>query len=199
MWKSGCLVSFININNLPTVNLVLGLEGSNARTEIIYGTPNIIKGTLQRLSAAVNKIDVCISSAAVEGTVKAEPIFKETLRLKEIGIKIRYISEITKQNIPYCKSLMLTAEFRHMDGIKGNFSIVDGRDYQATAAVNEGDPPSESVLSTARAFVDQQQFIFDMLWHKAIPAKQRIKEIEQGLKREFIETIQRPLRDAKDF
>ena len=29
-----------------------------------------------------------------------------------------------------------------------------------------------------------------MLWKKAIPAKQRIKEIEEGIKREFIETIQ---------
>ena len=31
-----------------------------------------------------------------------------------------------------------------------------------------------------------------MLWRKAIPAKQRIKEIEHGLKREFIETIRDP-------
>ena len=31
-----------------------------------------------------------------------------------------------------------------------------------------------------------------MLWKKAIPAKQRIKEIEEGVKREFIETIQDP-------
>ena len=31
-----------------------------------------------------------------------------------------------------------------------------------------------------------------MLWRKAIPAKKRIKEIEEGLKREFIETIQDP-------
>src|SRR5512145_1037950 len=29
-----------------------------------------------------------------------------------------------------------------------------------------------------------------MLWRKAIPAKHRIKEIEENLKREFIETIQ---------
>jgi hypothetical protein len=29
-----------------------------------------------------------------------------------------------------------------------------------------------------------------MLWKKAIPARQRIKEIEEDLKREFIETIQ---------
>jgi hypothetical protein len=32
-----------------------------------------------------------------------------------------------------------------------------------------------------------------MLWRKAILAKQRIKEIEEGLKREFIETIQDPI------
>ena len=32
-----------------------------------------------------------------------------------------------------------------------------------------------------------------MLWRKAIPAKQRIKEIEEGLKREVIETIQDPI------
>jgi hypothetical protein len=31
-----------------------------------------------------------------------------------------------------------------------------------------------------------------MLWKKAIPAKQRIKEVEQGLKREFMETIRDP-------
>jgi hypothetical protein len=29
-----------------------------------------------------------------------------------------------------------------------------------------------------------------MLWRKAIPSKQRISEIEEGIKREFIETIQ---------
>jgi hypothetical protein len=92
---------------------------------------------------------------------------------------------------------MLTAELRHMDGIKGNFSIVDERDYQATATVKEGDPPDESVLSTARAFVEQQQYIFDMLWHKAIPAKQRIGEIEQGLKREFMDTMQDPYETQK--
>jgi hypothetical protein len=46
-----------------------------------------------------------------------------------------------------------------MDGYQWNFSILDGRDCQAIAAVNEVDPPNVSVLSTARAFVDQQQFI----------------------------------------
>ena len=81
MWKGGYVVPLVNIDNLPRVNLVLGLEQSNTRTEIIYGTQNIIKRTLQKVSATVKKIDVCISSAAAEGTVKVGPIFKETPRL----------------------------------------------------------------------------------------------------------------------
>jgi two-component system, OmpR family, sensor histidine kinase VicK len=40
--------------------------------------------------------------------------------------------------------------------------------------------------------VSQQQYFFDMLWQKAIPANQRIKEIEEGVKREFIDTIREP-------
>jgi len=36
-----------------------------------------------------------------------------------------------------------------------------------------------------------------MLWKKAIPVKHRIKEIEQGLKREFVETIQDPYETQK--
>src|SRR5690554_452657 len=38
----------------------------------------------------------------------------------------------------------------------------------------------------------KQQYFFDMLWRKAIAAKQIIKEIEHGLKREFMESIQDP-------
>jgi hypothetical protein len=159
-------------------------------TEIIYGLDTIVERTLKRLSQANKKIDACISGAAIAGIVKAKPVFDITVSLKKKGVKIRYVTEITRQNILYVKELMKTAEFRHMDGIKGNYSIVDGIDYQATAAVDEGEGPTESVLSTARAFVDQQQFVFDMLWKKSISAKQRINEIEEGLKREFIETIQ---------
>jgi two-component system sensor histidine kinase VicK len=172
------------------------LKSSGARirkTEVVYGTENIINRTLQRLSGTQCKIDVCISSAANEGLVKAEMVYKIMCQQKEKGAKIRHITEITSRNLPFCRMIMEVAEVRHMDGIKGNYSIVDNVDYQATAAVEEGDLPSESVLSNVPAFVDQQQFVFDMLWNKAIPAKQRIKEIDQGLKREFIETIQDPV------
>ena len=53
------------------------------------------------------------------------------------------------------------------------------------------------IISTVKAVVNQQPYFFDMLWKKAIPATQRIKEIEQGLKREFMETIRDPYETQK--
>lgn len=48
------------------------------------------------------------------------------------------------------------------------------------------------VISSVKVLVEQQRYFFDMLWSKAIPVKQRIREIEEGAKREFIETIRDP-------
>jgi len=81
-------------------------------------------------------------------------------------------------------------EVRHLDEVKGNFGVLDGIYYRASARLKASSPPPLLISSTVRAFVEQQEYFFDMLWKKAIPAKQRIKEIEENLKREFIETIQ---------
>lgn len=65
--------------------------------------------------------------------------------------------------------------------------------YYASANSHEVEGISQQIFATTREFVDQQQLFFDTLWSKAIPAKNRIKEIEEGLKREVIETIQDPV------
>ncbi len=84
---------------------------------------------------------------------------------------------------------MKNCELRHLDEVKGSFGISDGIYYRASAKTRLSSPPPLLICNTLRAFVEQQQYFFEMLWKKAIPAKQRIKEIEENLKREFIETI----------
>ncbi|MFL6343512.1 MAG: hypothetical protein ACJ72U_18460 [Nitrososphaeraceae archaeon] len=113
--------------------------------------------------------------------------------IRRRGCRIRLITDISEANVSYCKELAKYVELRHFDGIKGNFGIVDGISYGASARSQEGKFPTEYIYSTVKSFVEQQQYFFDMLWNKAIPAKQRIKEIQEGLKREFIETIQDPV------
>ena len=88
--------------------------------------------------------------------------------------------------------MMKIVELRHLDEIKGNFGISDEKEYRASARVEEGQPPKVLIRSTMKDFVEEQQYFFDMLWARAIPARQRIKEIEEGAKREFVEPIRDP-------
>ncbi|HEX6378454.1 MAG TPA: hypothetical protein VFZ60_05175 [Nitrososphaeraceae archaeon] len=146
--------------------------------------------------------------------MNAKPIVDAIIDLKKRGIKTRLITEITRDNLDACKEIMkITTAVRHLDEVKGNFSISDESIYEATMIGNflipdrvspsvlsskleqnsqEAKLSTQSIYSTVKAFVGQQQYFFEMLWRRAIPAKQRIKEIEEGLKREFIETIQDP-------
>jgi two-component system, OmpR family, sensor histidine kinase VicK len=53
-------------------------------------------------------------------------------------------------------------------------------------------PLPQLIHSNVNAVIEQQQYFFETLWSKAIPAEQRIREIEEGLKPEVIETIREP-------
>jgi hypothetical protein len=162
-------------------------------TEVIYGEENIINYALKNCSRAERQVDICSDSNGPSiFVIPNHPVTIAFQELKVKGIKIRFIAEIIKDSIPYCRELMKICELRHLDDVKGNFGIVDGLYYSASAKGTESSPPPLLITSTVKAFVEQQQYFFDMLWKKAIPAKQRIKEIEEGLEREFLETIQDP-------
>lgn len=160
------------------------------KTEIIYGDENIIRDTLEVYSVLTNSLDICNDSNGPSMfVIPNHPVTRAYRELRERGIRLRFIAEVTKDNIVYSKELMKNCELRHLDEVKGNFGISDGIYYRASAKTRLSSPPPLLICSTLRAFVEQQQYLFEMLWKKAIPAKQRLKEIEENLKREFIETI----------
>jgi hypothetical protein len=98
--------------------------------------------------------------------------------LKRRDIRVRFITEITRENIEYCKEIMKIADVRHLDGISGNFTIADGTDYAGVATTHEAQPITQLLVSNVRAFVQQQQYFFEMLWKKAISSEDRIRELE---------------------
>ena len=74
----------------------------------------------------------------------------------------------------------ILSELRHLDGIKGNFYVSD-TEYIAPATFHEeGRVASQLIYSNLKEIVGQQHYVFDTLWDKAIPAAQRIREIERG-------------------
>jgi signal transduction histidine kinase len=119
-----------------------------------------------------------------------EPIKKAFLDAKSRGVRLRYLTEITKDNIDYCKVLTtIVDDLRHLDGIKGNFMISEMEYLAPLILYEKGKIASQVIYSNSEEIVEQQQYIFDTLWRKAIPAEQKIREIEEGIEPEIIETI----------
>jgi two-component system sensor histidine kinase VicK len=160
------------------------------RTEIITGADNIARLTIESVPHVIGQLDNCLDSNTPASFIELPPVWNSFKQLRNKGVKLRFITEITKDNLHYCKEMAKVVELRHLDEIKGNLGILDGgREYRAYPRIQPGVPPDVLIRSTAKVFVEQQQFFFETLWRKAIPAKQRFKEIEEGAKREFVETI----------
>jgi len=161
-------------------------------TEVVRGIENIVRNQIEGLSFTKIQNDACVDSTFPASLLSSNIVWDKCLELRNCGVKLRTITEITHKNIAYCKRMVERMELRHLDAIKGNFSISDKKTYRGAASMNEGEPPTEGVRSTTRVFVEEQQYFFETLWSKAIPAKQRFKELEEGAKREFVETVRDP-------
>jgi two-component system, OmpR family, sensor histidine kinase VicK len=109
-----------------------------------------------------------------------EPAKQAVIEAKERGVKPRQITEITKDNLPYCKEFMKYADLRHMGNVQGNMVVTDNDEYVATASINPSSV-AQAIYSNAKTIIEQQRLFFENLWNKSIPAEQRIREIEEGI------------------
>jgi two-component system sensor histidine kinase VicK len=160
------------------------------RTEIWSGLETISRKSFEVLSRAIVTSDCCHDSKSPLILVTTEQYFEMIKQLKAKGIRQRFVTEITQENVKYSKELARHVELRHLQGVKGNFGIVDGKEYGAAANLYDMQPPVEFIYSNVKTFVEQQQYFFELLWNKAIPAEQRIREIEEGRTPEKLDVIQ---------
>jgi two-component system, OmpR family, sensor histidine kinase VicK len=159
-------------------------------TEIWYGADNIVKKQLQIITEAQATVDYCHSSESPSIIATFKPFMQTITQLNKRGVKQRYITEITEGNVRYCKELAKYVELRHLDRVQGTLGIIDSKIYGAIANTKENHLPTEFIYSNVKSFIDQQQYFFETLWNKAIPAEIRIKEIEEGRAPEKLEIIQ---------
>jgi two-component system, OmpR family, sensor histidine kinase VicK len=157
-------------------------------TQVLYGVENAEKLFSRLVRGADTVIDIC-DDDIISHTAASFKIIEE--RVLEAGAKFRYITEIKKDNIKYCKELMKVGQVRHLDGIRINFVVTD-TEYTSSAIMQQVHAHPEIVYSNVRSIVEQQQYLFENLWSKAIPAERRINEIEEGIELEKTHVIEDP-------
>jgi two-component system sensor histidine kinase VicK len=155
---------------------------SSERNELVYGEENVVNEELQCFSNSKIRIDTCMDNSRPSLAIGIEPIKDSFFDAKRRGVELRYLTDITQQNISACKMLMqMVNEVRHLDGLKGNF-IVSEKEYLAPSSPYENTKPASRLFySNLKDIVEQHQYLFQMLWSRATPAQERIREIEEGI------------------
>jgi signal transduction histidine kinase len=165
---------------------------SQRSSEILYGAENAVGRGVQFMRNVKKNMDIFFDHRAPSIVVDIEEYRNGYINIRRRGAKIRAFTEITKENIHYCKELMkLVDELRHLDGVKGGMAVSES-EYMATTVLEESKPLTEVIYSNVKEVVEQNQYIYDTLWRSAISAEQKIKEIEEGVVRYETRIIENP-------
>jgi hypothetical protein len=159
------------------------------KTEVVVGAQEIIKINLLCLSDTQQEWSNYTDSMGPVTFSKVEEVKKAYAEALKRGVKIRIITEVTKHNKDYCKEGMkYVSELRHMDGISGTFVVSDKHYLSNIVAENIGS--FQCIHSNVSSFVQQQKHIFENLWNNAIPAIEKIRELEGCDSIEFSKTLE---------
>lgn len=136
------------------------------------------------------RMDITFDKNAPSIVVKIPAYYEGYKNIIERGAKIRCITEVTTENILPCKKLLeMVTELRHLNGLKGGIAVNES-EYMATTVLQRGKPLTEVIYSNVGEVVSQGLYTFESLWKNAIPAIQKITEIEKGIQPIFTKTLQ---------
>jgi hypothetical protein len=152
-------------------------HGGFERTEVLYGIDKNTNAILEFINRSKYRYDVYADSKGPFYVIKIEALRKAYIEFVRKGGHIRFITEITNENLNYCKEMTNFVELRHIEGIKGIVRINE-EEYQSNLAIQESKLASILFRSTFKKVVKVQQHVFDNLWKTAIPAEHRIREID---------------------
>jgi hypothetical protein len=144
--------------------------------DVLYGIDNIINAIEKFIDESKTIYDVCADSSVPSFIVK-KGILRKFFDFKKKNGHIRYITDVTVENIGYCKQIMKAAYLRHLEGLKGVFRVNE-IECHYNVVLDEPRQVAIMIRSNMHEIVSQYQKVFDILWEEAIPVRERIREIE---------------------
>jgi hypothetical protein len=94
--------------------------------ETLYGNEEITSKKLQAFGVTQKTIEGCVGKEEVRMQVTHEWHMNGLLMLKRKGVQLRVVTQVTNDNLPFCKIYSQAVELRHLDGIQSSFGISDG-------------------------------------------------------------------------
>lgn len=109
---------------------------SSPETTRVFTDPADTKRVIiQTMSNIIHRHDICVDADGPQVAMGIDWVRKCYVDAHARGVKIRFITEITKDNLPWCKQLLELVELRHLEGVQGNFGVSE-LEYMATATLD---------------------------------------------------------------
>jgi signal transduction histidine kinase len=139
------------------------------------------------------RMDICVDKNGPFVIMKSDIYRSNYVKARNRGAKIRFITEVTKDNIEYCKQLSeIVSELRHLDGVRGSVCVND-TEFLGMTTWRETKLLNPVIYSNEREVIEHQQYIFEMFWKKAEPFSQKLMEIEDGIVPEIMQSRNSPV------
>jgi signal transduction histidine kinase len=165
-------------------------------TRIIEDAQEIIK-EISRLTASSTELCTCLTAGGMQYSYNHFfDIKKKLLDKQKKGEHkgIRYLIDIDKDNVNLAKILLDAGiKIKYLKNLPPMSFGVSDKEIAATIEKMEGGVNVQSLLvSNEPAYVNHFYHIFEELWKNGIAAKDRIRDIEEGIESASIEIIPSP-------
>ena len=113
-------------------------NANTERIEVLHDTKIIINTYLNILNNANRRWDYFADVRSLSVVPFVFEAIKKAMSEEKAtsATRLRFITEITKDNLSYCKELLKTVELRHMVEVKGNFGVSETQ-YAANSTIRE--------------------------------------------------------------
>ena len=125
-------------------------------TVVVQGLENITNVIKQCQSNSKLRICSCVNASGPSVIIGMNAYKMGLIEASGRGIRLRFITAVTGDNIYYCKELMNIGEVRHLDGVRGNFVVTEG-EYIAFGILHESTTVSQLIYSNVKELVEQER------------------------------------------
>ncbi|MEW6604000.1 MAG: hypothetical protein AB1351_04845, partial [Thermoproteota archaeon] len=92
-------------------------------TEIVRGIKKSINLMVDFLYSARLRLDI-LANANLPAVIMRDEVYRNgVIDARKRGVRIRIITEVTSDNVGYCRELAELCELCHLEGIKANFGV----------------------------------------------------------------------------
>jgi hypothetical protein len=176
-------------------------DGNTESIKIAYTYEEALKTILTIISSTEKTLDCIFDNNWLHFQIGNQEILNLIIKLRLKGITSRFVTTITKENMPYCKRIMKYSELKHSDKTLGYQGISDSNrffSYLTHEKLKQNVVAEDIKDNTHREahfininnqlFVQEQRYLFENLWNHSTFAREKITEIERGVVEDIIST-----------